>query len=198
MAVTQLQGLKDGDIKKDAKFTRLLAHITARFQLPDVHLFPIGRLDKDTTGLLLVTNDGDLASLATTKHTLDKEYLCTCYAMPSDAKIAQLKSGVELRECTARASHVEVVSVGFVKSKPPYPDRPVAHIKLVIATGQFRVVRRMMAAVGLPVTQLERIRIGPFLLSAFPIPNKGLQSFASGCLRARALVWSGAHRAFDS
>jgi 23S rRNA pseudouridine2605 synthase len=111
-------------------------------------VFPVGRLDLDTEGLLLLTNDGALAHRLThPRFGVDKEYLAQVEGTPSRAALRRLREGVDLddgRTAPARASS-------------PQPGV----IRLVIHEGRNRQVRRMCEAVGHPVLRLVRTRIGP-------------------------------------
>ena len=111
-------------------------------------VFPVGRLDLDTEGLLLLTNDGELANrIAHPSHGVDKEYLAEVRGTPSRAALRQLREGVELEDgLTAPAAAVLVEG---------------SLVKLTIHEGRNRQVRRMLDAVGHPVTRLIRTRIGP-------------------------------------
>ncbi len=111
-------------------------------------VFPVGRLDQDTEGLLLLTNDGDLAHRLThPSFGVEKEYLAEVEGAPSRSTVRRLREGVELddgRTAPASASLVE-------------PNL----LRLTIHEGRNRQVRRMCEAVGHPVLRLVRTRIGP-------------------------------------
>jgi 23S rRNA pseudouridine2605 synthase len=111
-------------------------------------VFPVGRLDIDTEGLLLLTNDGELTHRLThPSYGIEKEYLVEVHGEPTTATLRRLKEGVELDDgMTAPA-------------KASLMDKTV--IKLVIHEGRNRQVRRMCEAVGHPVIRLVRVRIGP-------------------------------------
>ena len=115
---------------------------------PEPRVFPVGRLDASTEGLLLLTNDGDLAHRLThPSFALEKEYLAEVEGRPTPAVLRRLRTGVDLddgRTAPARASLVA----------------PSA-IRLTIHEGRNRQVRRMCEAVGHPVVRLVRTRIGP-------------------------------------
>jgi 23S rRNA pseudouridine2605 synthase len=115
-------------------------------------LFHVGRLDADTEGLLLLTNDGELAHrLAHPSYTVLKTYLAEVDApVPRDAG-RRLRSGVELEDGLAQADSFRVVSTAAGR----------AMVELVVHEGRKHVVRRMLAAVGLPVRRLIRTRVGP-------------------------------------
>ena len=117
--------------------------------------FHVGRLDADTEGLLILTNDGLLGNrLAHPSHDVEKTYVATVSGKPAKEVFARLRSGVELDDGPAKA-----VSARLVQQ---LPDR--AMVELVLHEGRNRIVRRMMEAVGHPVLELVRTRIGPIHL----------------------------------
>jgi pseudouridine synthase len=114
-------------------------------------VFPVGRLDRDTEGLLLLTNDGDLAHrLAHPRHGVEKEYLAEVDGAPSPRHLAKLERGVRLEDGLARA--VRASFAGRARGR--------GAVRLVLTEGRKREVRRMLDAVGLPVTRLVRTRVG--------------------------------------
>ena len=124
-----------------------------------VHLFPVGRLDRDTEGLLLLTNDGELAHRLThPRFEIQKEYLAEIDRPPSNRELARLRRGVELEDGIARA--VQARSAGGSKGR--------GGVRLVMVEGRKREVRRMLDAIGLPVRRLVRVRIGPIRLGRLP------------------------------
>jgi len=119
-------------------------------------VFPVGRLDRDTEGLLLLTNDGDLAHrLAHPRHGVEKEYLAEVDGSPTPARIGKLRRGVELDDGIAKA--VDARSVGRAGGR--------FAVRVVMTEGRKREVRRMLEAVGLPVRRLIRTRVGPVRLA---------------------------------
>jgi 23S rRNA pseudouridine2605 synthase len=112
-------------------------------------VFPVGRLDLDTEGLLVLTNDGELANrLAHPRHGVDKEYLAEVGGGPvRPGALRRLREGVELDDGITAPAGVS------------QPDPGV--LRLTIHEGRNRQVRRMCAAVGHPVRRLVRVRIGP-------------------------------------
>ncbi len=129
-------------------------------------LFPVGRLDADSTGLLILTNDGDLAyQLTHPKFGVVKEYRVTTTGLAGDEQLEQLKRGVYLLNPDsggqARAKRTSLESVRVLKRfvDRSRGDRTVLSIKL--REGQNREIRRLLARVGLKVRELERIAIGP-------------------------------------
>jgi 23S rRNA pseudouridine2605 synthase len=114
--------------------------------------FSIGRLDLETEGLLLLTNDGELSELLThPSHGVEKEYLAEVDGVPSPAALRTLREGVDLDDGPARAVRAQVVQ----KSN----DGGSALV-IVLKEGRKRIVRRMCSAVGHPVRRLVRTRIG--------------------------------------
>lgn len=124
-------------------------------------LFPVGRLDFDTEGLLLLTTDGDLAQvLLHPRHHVVKAYLATVQGVPSPATLAQLRMGVELDDgMTAPAGAVLVSKTGEASREA---GRSV--VELRIREGRKRQVRRMLGVVGHPVVRLARVSFGPIEL----------------------------------
>ena len=115
-------------------------------------LYPVGRLDVDTTGLILLTNDGELANLLThPRHEVPKRYHARVGGgRPDDAALARLRAGVELDDGPTAPAWARLVA----------PDT----IELELREGRKRQVRRMCAAVGHPVRALERVAFGPLAL----------------------------------
>jgi 23S rRNA pseudouridine2605 synthase len=111
-------------------------------------VFPIGRLDQDTEGLLLLTNDGDLAQrLAHPKFGVEKEYLVEVEGNPTRGELRQLREGVELDDGMTAPAKIALVERTLVR--------------ITIHEGRKRQVRRMCEAIGHPVVRLVRTKIGP-------------------------------------
>jgi 23S rRNA pseudouridine2605 synthase len=126
-----------------------------------VHLFPVGRLDRDTEGLLLLTNDGSLAHRLThPRYAIEKEYLAEVSEPPSNRQLSRLRRGVELDDGTAKA--VDARSAGGAAGRGGAGGR--GGVRLVMVEGRKREVRRMLDAVELPVRRLVRVRVGPIRL----------------------------------
>jgi 23S rRNA pseudouridine2605 synthase len=117
----------------------------------DVRIVPVGRLDRDTTGVLLLTNDGPLAHrLAHPRYEVEKVYVAEIQGQPDDATVRRLAEGVELDDGPTAPARVTLVG----------PSR----LELVLHEGRNRQVRRMLEAVGHPVVRLRRSRyagLGP-------------------------------------
>ncbi|MGQ9591402.1 MAG: pseudouridine synthase, partial [Planctomycetota bacterium] len=122
-------------------------------------VLPVGRLDRDTEGLLVLTNDGDLAhAIAHPRHETDKEYEAVVSGTPGAGAIAALETGVRVEgRLTAPARVLEVT---------PVPGG--ARVRLAIHEGRKRQVRRMFEAVGHPVLRLRRVRIAGVSLGDLP------------------------------
>jgi len=126
-----------------------------------VHVFPVGRLDRDTEGLLLLTNDGSLAHRLThPRYAIEKEYLAEVSKPPSNRQLSRLRRGVELDDGTAKA--VDARSAGGAGGRGGAAGR--GGVRLVMIEGRKREVRRMLDAVELPVRRLVRVRVGPIRL----------------------------------
>jgi 23S rRNA pseudouridine2605 synthase len=122
-------------------------------------LFAVGRLDRDTEGLLLFTNDGELANrLLHPRHGVEREYLAEVDGVPTERQLARLRRGVSLEDGVARASSVRSVARSRVRGA----------VRIVLTEGRKREVRRMLAAVGLPVRRLVRVRYGPIRIAGIP------------------------------
>jgi 23S rRNA pseudouridine2605 synthase len=111
-------------------------------------VFPVGRLDGDTEGLLLLTNDGDLTHRLThPSYGVDKEYLVEVEGNPHRGVVRRLREGVELHDGITAPAKVAVLGEHL--------------LRITIHEGRNRQIRRMCEAVGTPVVRLVRTRIGP-------------------------------------
>ncbi len=118
----------------------------------DVRVHPVGRLDLDSQGLLVLTNDGDLTHRLThPRFGVPKTYLATVTGRPAAADLRRLVSGVELDDGPATALSAN--------AKGSHGD--ATHVEVVIAEGRNREVRRMFDAIGHPVVHLVRTAVGP-------------------------------------
>jgi 23S rRNA pseudouridine2605 synthase len=118
-------------------------------------VFPVGRLDRDTEGLLLLTNDGPLAyRLTHARYGVEKRYLTEVDRLPADA-LARLRNGVQLEDGFARPVRARVVA-GSGRRKM---------VEVVLVEGRNREVRRLLEAVGAPVRRLVRTAVGPIRLT---------------------------------
>lgn len=118
-------------------------------------LFPVGRLDAETTGLILLTTIGELGHRLThPSYGVERTYLAEVKGVPTRTTLQKLRQGIELEDGIAKAVRAKVVD--------EQPGR--AHVEIVMTEGRNREVRRMLEAVGHPVRHLGRIAIGPIKL----------------------------------
>lgn len=151
--LSQFTGGKDG-------VEDTLAHLV---DVPGV--YPAGRLDKDSEGLLLLTDDGRLQSrIAEPRHKVAKTYWAQVEGEADDAALEALRSGVKLNDGMTRPAMAERIDPPAIWPRdPPIRVRqsvPDCWIALTITEGRNRQVRRMTAAVGLPTLRLVRWRVG--------------------------------------
>ena len=136
--------------------------------LPEVYV--AGRLDADSEGLLLLTDDGRLqAQIAEPRHKLAKTYWAQVEGAPDETALEYLRQGVRLREFTTQPARVSFIAEpsGLWPRDPPIRYRaaiPTSWLEIVISEGKNRQVRRMCAAVGLPCLRLIRWAVGDWTL----------------------------------
>jgi pseudouridine synthase len=140
---------------------------------PEAHrsarLYPVGRLDEDSEGLLLLTDDGTWADLLLhPRYGVEREYFVGLDRSVSKAQKIALRTGVELEEGLAKVDHLDDVTPAQVRNlmlllEQPYPD--YRWYRVVLAQGWKRQIRRMFEAVGMPVRRLVRVRVGSLKLT---------------------------------
>jgi len=146
-----ITSLKDPQGRK--KVTDLLKDIQVR-------IYPVGRLDYETEGLLLLTNDGDFAyNLTHPKHKIKKTYLAQVQGIPSENDLQKLRTGIMLSDGPTATAEVSLLKKG----------KNTATIKITIHEGRNRQVRRMFEAINHPVLHLKRVRIGNLDLGALKV-----------------------------
>jgi 23S rRNA pseudouridine2457 synthase len=134
-------------------------------------VYPAGRLDTDSEGLLVLTDDGRLqARITDPRHKLEKGYWAQVEGVPDSAALDRLRRGVDLGDFVTREAHVEPIDEppGLWPRDPPIRFRQsiaASWLDLVLREGKNRQVRRMTARVGLPTLRLVRHRIGPWNLA---------------------------------
>src|SRR5690606_30561625 len=137
--------------------------------VPVKGVYPAGRLDRDSEGLLLLTDDGALqARISEPRFHLPKTYLVQVEGIPSDDSLQQLRNGVQLNDGLTRPAEAQRIEAPALwPRQPPVRTRasiPDCWISLTISEGRNRQVRRMTAAVGHPTLRLVRWRIGDWTL----------------------------------
>ncbi len=139
----------------DPEGRRTIADLLDTRQLRNERLFHIGRLDTDSEGLLIMTNDGDLAQrLAHPSYEVSKTYIAEVAGVVSEQTLKRLRRGITLEDGPVRPTSVKIVSSAG--------DKTI--LKITLQEGRNRIVRRTMEAVGHPVRRLSRIGIGPVRL----------------------------------
>lgn len=119
----------------------------------DKRIYPIGRLDYDTTGVLLLTNDGDFANIIMhPKNEIEKVYLAKVEGIATGSTVKELESGVVIDKVKLKGSRVKIKKVD--------KERCESFIELTIHEGKNHQVKKMLESVGLPVIKLTRERIG--------------------------------------
>jgi 23S rRNA pseudouridine2457 synthase len=168
------------------------ARLTLKELVPIKGIYPAGRLDRDSEGLLLLTDDGRLAHrLTDPRFEHPKTYLVQVERIPNDDAIERLRHGVVLNDGPTRPAAIELLA-----EPPALPDRsvpirfrknvPTAWLRVIIREGRNRQVRRMTAAVGHPTLRLVRAAVGPVSLGNL-IPGEWRELTAPELAELRSL-----------
>lgn len=156
------------------QFTDRAGRRTLADYVPVPGVYPAGRLDYDSEGLLLLTDDGALqAWIADPRHGVDKTYWAQVEGVPSSEALERLRRGVPLNEGPTRPAMVRLIAepTDLWPRNPPIRHRaaiPTAWLEIRLREGRNRQVRRMTAAVGHPTLRLVRAAIGPYSISGLP------------------------------
>lgn len=143
---------------------------TLSHYVPVPHVYPAGRLDRDSEGLLLLTDDGKLqAQIADPKHKMAKTYWVQVEGAPQEDALQSLRRGVRLKDGVTQPTKARLIEepMGLWPRNPPIRVRksvPDSWIEMVIREGKNRQIRRMTAAVGHPCLRLVRAQIGDWRL----------------------------------
>lgn len=153
------------------KFTDPEGRPTLADYIPVPDVYPAGRLDYESEGLVVLTNDGRLQhKISDPRHKLPKTYWVQVEGVPDDQALARLAAGVELKDGLTRPAHVRRMEPPDVWPRnPPIRVRksvPDTWLELTIVEGRNRQVRRMTAAVGHPTLRLIRVAVGPWRLGS--------------------------------
>jgi 23S rRNA pseudouridine2457 synthase len=138
-------------------------------KVPDV--YAAGRLDRDSEGLLLLTNDGLLIQrLTNPKHHIEKTYWVLVEGEPTPEKLTLLQNGIQFRDYRTLPAAVRVIPPPTLppRPKPVTPHGPTAWLEMKLREGRKRQIRHMTAAVGLPTLRLVRVAIGSLTLGDLP------------------------------
>lgn len=144
--------------------------------IPIKEVYPAGRLDKDSEGLVVLTNDGPLQhQISNPKYKLEKTYLVQVEGKPDEAVVNRLQLGVMLKDGKTAPAKAKIVKAPKVWDRdPPIRHReniPTSWLEIKVTQGKNRIIRRMTAAVGFPTLRLIRTGVGNWTIKELP-PGK--------------------------
>jgi 23S rRNA pseudouridine2457 synthase len=157
-----------------SKFTDAEGRPTLADYVVERRVYPAGRLDMDSEGLLLLTSDGELAHRLTSPlHHISKIYLVQVEHIPDESALRQLREGVLVKGRRTRQARVQLLQHEPAVHPRPVPIRfrrsiPTAWLRMEIQEGMNRQVRHMTAQVGHPTLRIIRVAIGPIRLGSLP------------------------------
>ena len=152
------------------QFTKHETHPTLKEYVKVPHVYPAGRLDTDSEGLLVLTDDGRMQNqISHPMHKKPKTYVVQVEGSPSDAALKSLRAGVKLGDEVTLPCHAEIIDEPkwLWERNPPIRYRasiPTHWLEITLTEGKNRQVRRMTAAVGLPTLRLIRTQVGGYSL----------------------------------
>ena len=154
-----------------SQFTGARPNLADYISLPGY--YPAGRLDKDSEGLLLLTNDGKLqARISHPNFKMEKTYLVQVEGEPGEQALEKFGQGVVLKDGRTKPAKIRIIDCPLPRRNPDIRVRksqPTSWLEISISEGKNRQVRRMTAAIGHPTLRLYRSRIGPWSIDALEI-----------------------------
>lgn len=157
---------------RDRHAERTVMEFLPRDARHGARLYPVGRLDEESEGILLFTDDGAWAHLLLhPRYGVEREYMVGLDRSVNKAQKTALRTGIEVEEGLARLDHLDDVTPAQVRNlmlllEPPHPE--LRWYRVVLAQGWKRQIRRMFDAVGMPVRRLVRVRVGSLKLKDLP------------------------------